>query len=143
MNDTELYPLPTQKRKRMDGEIKEMTQCNHENCGREHRIWLPIASENNKGDVHLHPWCINCGQIRNISDDKGKKVGYWINMLSRINSHLPITQVQRRLIIQAINDHDGFSDFYSITLSDQKEVFVRIVEQCTNYPYKTIYSWVD
>ena len=120
-----------------------MEQCNHENCGREYRIWLPLTTDQIKGDIQLHPWCIHCGQIQNISDDRGKKIGYWINMLSRLTTHLSITQVQRRLILKAINNHDGFFDIYSITFSDQKKVFVSVIEEYTKYPSKTIYSWID
>jgi len=119
-----------------------MTQCDHENCGREHRIWLPLATHA-KADVLLHPWCINCGQIQNISEDHGKKIGYWINILSRLNAHLPISQVQKRLIVQALDDHDGFSDIYSVTLSAQKEVFISMVQYHTHYPRNSICSWID
>ena len=37
---------------------------------------------------------------------------------------------------------DGFFDIYSITFSDQKKVFVSVIEEYTKYPSKTIYSWI-
>lgn len=121
---------------------KTTTQCEHQNCGREHRLWLPDGTALWK-EVELHPWCVHCGQIKNISDDKGKKVGYWVNMLARLSNHLQITQVQKRLILQDLSNHDGFSDTYSVTHSAQEELFVMIIEKHTSYPPKTIYSWIE
>ncbi len=118
-----------------------MTQCEHENCGREYRLWLPDGPYV-RTDIQLHPWCVHCGQIKNISDDQGKKVGYWNNVLSRLNSHLPMTQVQKRLVIQAIVGHNGFSDLYAVTETAQKDVFVSFVNTFTKYPKKTIYEWL-
>jgi len=121
---------------------ENQTKCQHENCGREHRIWLPDGVSFWK-EVELHPWCVHCGQIKNISDDRGKKIGFWINMLSSLDHHLPLTQVQKRLIIQDLVNHDGFSDLYAVTQSAQKELFISLIQKFTRYPKRTIIEWLD
>ena len=119
-----------------------MTQCTHESCGREQRIWLPDVTSL-KTDVLLHPWCLHCGQIQNISDDQGKKIGYWINVLSQLTHQLHITQVLKRLILKALSEHDGFLDLYSVTFSAQKEVFTSLITTFTQYSKNTISSLLD
>lgn len=116
-----------------------MEHCKHENCSRENRLWLPDGF-NSKTDIALHPWCIHCGQIKNLSDDKGKKIGYWINELSRFNYHLPMTQVQNRLIIKSLLEHESFTDLYAVTHSAQKDALISVIHKYTHYPKKTIYN---
>ncbi len=119
-----------------------MVQCKHENCDREYRLWLPDGSYLKK-DIELHPWCIHCGQIKNISDDRGEKIGYWINELSRLNHRIHITQVQKRLIAKAMMEHESFSDLYAVTMSAQKDAFISFINRYTKYPKKTIQSMLE
>ena len=75
-------------------------KCSHVDCGREHRIWLPEtigssddsrANGTGKSDVSLHHWCMLCGCIQNISDDRPKKIGLLdkcsLEAGARISSH--------------------------------------------------------
>ena len=105
-----------------------MTQCFHENCGRESKVWLPTGNHSGN-DVELHPWCIHCGLVKNISDDRPKKMGYWMNILSRISYHFSFTQCQKRLIVKELQSIEEFEDIYGITGSSQKEMFSKIVRK--------------
>ena len=61
-----------------------MTECSHLNCGREQRVWLQKDSDFSKdfrkksstglSDVALHPWCVLCGCIKNISGKSTKNI---------------------------------------------------------------------
>jgi hypothetical protein len=133
---------PTEERVEQEMAEKNTTQCEHQNCGREHRIWVPDGPLLWK-EVELHPWCVHCGQIKNISDDRGKKVGFWINMLSSLDDHLSLTQVQKRLIVQDLLNNDGFSDLYAVTQSAQKDLFISLIQKYTSYPRRTIIEWLD
>ena len=114
-----------------------MSSCMHESCGVDDRIWVPITTELYT-EAALHPWCIHCGQIKNISEDPGKKPGYWQNVLSRIIRKYDITQVQKRLILKALDKTEGFYDTYSCTKMDQKNHFFRTVERYAHISYQEL-----
>ena len=105
--------------------------CFHENCKQEEKIWLPV--EYSRGaEVALHPWCIHCGTVKNISDDKPMKIGFWINILSKLSYQFSLTQCQKRLITNELKSHKEFNDIYGITGSSQKELFVMLVKKYCN-----------
>ena len=103
-----------------------MPQCIHMSCGREKRVWLPV-SDHSSGDVKLHQWCVYCGVVKNISDDKVHKLGYWMNILSKIADRFSLKQVQKRFIAKELASHEWFNDSYGITGSSQKELFRNVV----------------
>lgn len=105
-----------------------MVLCNHESCGYEERVWLPTY-DNQESDVDLHPWCIKCGLVKNISDDRPHRMGYWINVLSRIARYFSLTQCQKRLVAKELESYECFDDNYGITGSAQMEVFVKTVKK--------------
>ncbi len=105
-----------------------MALCLHESCGIEDRVWLP-ESCSLKSDVSLHHWCIHCGVVKNISDDRSKKMGYWTNVLSRIAKCFSLTQSQKRLVVKELESHECFDDLYGTTGSVQKEVFVKAIRK--------------
>ncbi len=100
--------------------------CYHESCENEGRVWLP-ESCSLKSDVSLHHWCIHCGVVKNISDDRPKKMGYWTNVLSSIAKRFSLTQSQKRLVVKELESHECFDDLYGTAGSAQKEVFVKVV----------------
>ena len=102
--------------------------CYHESCGNEGRVWLP-EGRSLKSDVSLHHWCIHCGVVKNISDDRPKKMGYWMNVLSRIAKRFSLTQSQKRLVVKELESDECFDDLYGTTGSAQKEVFVETVKK--------------
>ena len=114
-----------------------LTLCFHENCSRESRIWFP-KNNHKASDIALHPWCILCGQIKNISDDNGKTIGYWTNILSRICNHYNITKVQRRLIANEIINNEEFKDIYGITITSQKNFFINLIQKHAKLSYQDI-----
>ncbi|GFO95928.1 nucleoside-diphosphate-sugar epimerase [groundwater metagenome] len=52
-----------------------------------------------KKGLKSHPYCIQCGMIKNISSDRERPLGYYMNILS----HLRITKVQTRLIVPTMS----------------------------------------
>jgi hypothetical protein len=129
-----------------------MTRCSHESCSREHRIWLPktinylenmrSTSSSGRSDVSLHYWCVLCGNIQNISDDRSKKIGYWINILSKMTRECSLTQSQKRLIIMELESNEPFEDMYGTTGSAQRKVFVNAVKKYCNLCESTIDSFI-
>lgn len=117
-----------------------MNQCTHESCGREKRVWLPRGSHSS--DVVPHPWCKHCGVIKNISDDHPQKLGYWMNILSKIEYHLSLKKIQKRLVAKCLESHPCFNDLYGTTGSDQHELFVKTVSKICNLSYHSVDSLV-
>jgi len=99
--------------------------------------------ENNRGaEVALHPWCIHCGLVKNISDDKSRKIGYWINVLSKISNRFSITQSQKRLIVKELMTYEEFEDPYGITSYSQRELFFKIIKKHCNINTHNLNSFV-
>ena len=117
-----------------------MSQCNHENCGREHRIWMPCANMH-YSEVVLHPYCRHCGLVKNLSDDQAHGLGYWINILSRISKIFALKKVQKRLIAKELESNDCFDDSYGVTGAAQKDLFVKTLKKYTKIDLKNIDSY--
>ena len=128
-----------------------MVECCNESCGREHRIWLPetiarsegrTTSSSGRSDVSLHYWCALCGCVQNMSDDRPKKMGYWINILSKMAREFSITQSQERLVIKELEKNKLFEDMYGTTGSAQKELFVKTAKKYLKLREETIDSFI-
>ena len=118
-----------------------MVLCHHDSCGREQRVWVP-TSERKGSDVSLHPWCMKCGLIKNISDDNSHKIGYWMNVLSTISKRFSLTQVQKRLVAKELESSNYFDDTYGSFGSAQKELFIETVRKHCNISHNTIDSFI-
>ncbi|MBO8183276.1 MAG: hypothetical protein H0Z28_10890 [Archaeoglobus sp.] len=93
------------------------------------RDWLP--SSNNI--LKLHPYCSKCGSVKNVSSDKGKKAGYFVNVLGMLKKDLEkrgykISKIQIRLIMHEFEKR-GLNDTYSVSFSLQVKEFMNIVRK--------------
>jgi hypothetical protein len=105
--------------------------------------WLPMQN----GIIKQHPYCGNCGTVKNVSSDKGKNIGYFVNCLSKMKKDLgkkryKISDAQIRLILKELTEMDGFSDTYWMTFSRQREIFVSVVKKYIKISRQTIESFV-
>ncbi len=92
--------------------------------------WAKIQN----GIIKLHPYCNECGVFKNVSSDRGKKIGYFVNTLSKLkkilgNKGYRISDVQIRLILKELSEVEGFEDTWWITYSKQKEIFISIIRK--------------
>jgi len=90
-------------------------------------VWLPLDG----GVLKKHPYCISCGAVKNISSDRGKRLGYFANVLANLKRFLEskgykITQAQIRLIMMELEEKK-LDDTYVFSFSKQKEIFVDVV----------------
>lgn len=81
-----------------------------------------------------HPYCLNCGAIKNISSDRARSLGYFMNILS----HLPVTKVQTRLIAKEMGDLGDFDDGFSFSSFLQEKIFIAIVKKYSSLSEHTI-----
>ncbi len=110
----------------------------HQSCGGNERIWLPIEGIG----LAPHPWCVKCGVVKNISPDKAKRLGYWVNIMAEIADNFKITKVQQRLAIKELQSYDGFEDTYAMTFSAQRKIFIQILKKYFNLGETTINSFI-
>ncbi|MCX6666444.1 MAG: hypothetical protein NT038_10395 [Euryarchaeota archaeon] len=115
--------------------------CSHESCFRERQIILPVECTH-ESDTAYHPWCIHCGLIKNISEDRPKKIGYWMNVLSKLSYRFSISQCQKRLIAKELDSCKEFIDLYGITGSSQKEMFVKTIQKYCNLSKNNLNSFL-
>ena len=80
--------------------------------------------------------------MKNITEDKAKKIGYWINILSMLTNHYSLKQVQKRGICMELANHEGFNDTYGVTGSYQKILFKNIIKKYSNIDSKIVDSLV-
>jgi hypothetical protein len=103
-----------------------MGLCIHESNSKKDWIAMP------NGILKLHPYCNSCGTVKNVSSDRGKKMGYFVNSLSNLRKIFEkrgyrVSDAQIRLIVKELSEIDGFDDTYWITFSKQKEIFISVV----------------
>ena len=110
--------------------------CDHESRDYD---WLPMLRKLESMTLAPHPYCEKCGLVRNVGPDRPKKVGYYMEVLSRIEKHLKkehdkgskfkLTETHKRLIVKKIQDEEVFFDLYGVMATTQEERFLEIVKE--------------
>ena len=117
--------------------------CEHKNCSTEENDWLPYEMDGFNFGLKPHPYCIHCGTVKNISQDRAKRIGYYVNIISKMEKSLRnLTKVQFRLIVKDLEKIDGFEDAYWMTGSCQKRIFINIVKKYCNISQDFIASFM-
>lgn len=106
--------------------------------------WLPSL----EGILRPHPCCANCGVVKNISYDRAKEMGYYVNVLSEIKRYLgkrgfKLSKAQLRLILKELEDIEGFSDSYCLRGSVQKSFFIEAVRKYSSLSPNFIESFLS
>ena len=78
--------------------------------------------------------------VKNLSPDRAKGIGYFINVLSRIDKHLKIpgSSVRMRLVVKDLEKIEDFEDEYSMSKFTQENVFISVIKKYYNIPDRTI-----
>jgi hypothetical protein len=113
----------------MTGELE--MKCDHKISNE--TVWYPEI----KATFLPVPVCNNCRTLKNISGDRGRGIGFYINILSNMKRHLAnedikLSSSQMRLIIKELRKTDGFEDTYWIKGSVQKSIFIKSVQKFTS-----------
>jgi len=69
---------------------EKILKCDHVDCGNTEKVWLPYVLRERPIVLKSHPYCIQCGMVKNIGSDRAKGTGYFINALSHMDKHLKI-----------------------------------------------------
>lgn len=119
-----------------------MMGCDHISCWKSEKVWLPYEVGERKTGLKAHPYCINCGVIKNISPDRARKTGYYVNIISNISRIYRISDAQIRLIVNELGKIEDFEDPYWTTGKAQEIMFTNVVKKYSNLPEVTIRSFL-
>ncbi len=111
--------------------------CEHKSCGGSEKIWLPYYYDGRVRGLKPHPYCIDCGLIKNLSSDRPHTIGYYMNILSELSKLYKIAQVQMRLVSQEF-EKQGLEDSYGMDRHQQERLFMEIVKKYMNVPERAV-----
>lgn len=112
--------------------------CSHLSCSPDKRKWLPLLTQVGINlQLKQHPYCEECGVVKNLEGDKAKSIGYYTNALADMKEHIErrhkripkITQTQVRLIARELETNDLFIDKYGTNLNIQITKYVEEVRK--------------
>jgi hypothetical protein len=114
-----------------------MADCVHKNCGTTEKVWLPYSYNGMERGLKPHPYCTECGLVKNLSSARPRQMGYFINLISELGRHHKIAQVQVRLMVLEMQ-RQGLADSYGMDRQQQEKLFVVIATRCLNIPERVI-----
>ena len=119
-------------------------KCEHKDCGNIDKIWLPFMVKQAPQGLRSHPFCVNCGMVRNVGSDRARRTGYYLNILSRMEQSLktPGAKVRMRLVAKELEASDDFDDTYSMSGYAQERIFTDIVKKYFQIPENVIQSFI-
>jgi hypothetical protein len=114
-----------------------MAGCEHKNCGSSEKVWLPYFFEGRERGLKPHPYCADCGLVKNLSSQRPRDLGYYMNIVGELSKRFKITQIQTRLIALEL-DKQELDDSYGLDKQQQEKLFVSIVIRYLNVPERVV-----
>ena len=114
-----------------------MASCEHKSCGTNEKVWMPHIFEGRDRGLKPHPYCAECGLIKNLSSVRPHSIGFFTNAIAELGNHHKIAQVQTRLIVQEMEKLQ-IDDNYGIDKHQQEEIFVDIVTRMLNVSQREV-----
>jgi hypothetical protein len=112
--------------------------CKHTSCTPKRRVWLPLLTQVGfNTPIKRHPFCEECGIVKNIGGDKARSIGFYTNVLTDIREHInrrhrilpKLTKTQIRLIAKELESNELFVDTYGTNLDIQRNKFIEEVRR--------------
>lgn len=116
--------------------------CIHRPVSPQDSVWLPPHDKrDNHTPAQKRIYCLGCGHIKYQGSDRAKKIGYFTNIIARINEVIakerkrgirglrPITVVQKRLMVREMEADESFTDTWSTTNRIQINIFKKIIKR--------------
>ncbi len=116
-----------------------MSGCEHKISGSREKIWLPYYFEGRERGLKPHPYCIECGLIKNLSSEKPRSVGYFMNIIAELGNRHKIAQIQKRLIALEM-ERLALDDKFGMDRMQQEDLFVEIATRILNIPARAVYE---
>lgn len=114
-----------------------MSGCEHKLSGSREKIWLPYYFEGRERGLKPHPYCTECGLVKNLSSDRPRSVGYFMNLIADLGEHHKIAKTQIRLIALEM-DRLNLDDKFGMDRRQQEDLFVNITVRILNVPPRAV-----
>ena len=114
-----------------------MSGCEHKISGSREKIWLPYYFEGRERGLKPHPYCIECGLIKNLSSDKPRSLGYFMILIAELGERYRIAKIQTRLITLEM-EKLALDDRFGMDRQQQEELFVEITIRILNVPERAV-----
>jgi hypothetical protein len=114
-----------------------MADCVHRSCGAREKVWLPYIYEGRDRGLKPHPYCADCGLVKNLSSERPHQIGYFINVIAQIRQHHKIAQVQVRLLVLEMQ-RQNLEDSYGMDQQQQEKIFLDLAKRYLNVPEREI-----
>ena len=114
-----------------------MSCCEHQISGSKEKIWLPYYYEGRDRGLKPHPFCTECGLIKNLSSDRPRSIGYFMNVIAELGERYKIAQVQTRLIVLEM-EKQSMEDRFGIDRQQQEKLFIEITTRILNVPARAV-----
>ncbi|VVB70479.1 Uncharacterised protein [uncultured archaeon] len=108
-----------------------MSGCEHKISGSSEKVWLPYFFEGRERGLKPHPYCTECGLIKNLSSEKPHNIGYFMNLIAELGTRHKIAKVQTRLIALEI-EKQSLDDKFGMDRHQQEELFIEIATRILN-----------
>jgi len=114
-----------------------MAGCTHRSCGTKEKVWMPYIYEGRARGLKPHPYCAECGLVKNLSSERPHQIGYFINVIAQLGQHYKITKVQVRLLVLEMQ-RQNLEDSYGMDRSQQENLFMDLAKKYLNIPERVI-----
>jgi hypothetical protein len=119
-----------------------LASCEHKCCGNAEKVWLPYVFRGRESGLKAHPYCALCGVVKNLSSERPRGIGFYVNIIVELNKSYMIAQVQMRLISLEMERLE-LDDQYALDRHQQEKLFIEIVRKYVNVPESTLLSLLE
>ena len=114
-----------------------MADCTHRTCGSVEKVWLPYYFDKRVRGLKPHPYCIECGLVKNLSFERRHSIGYFMNVLADLGKEFKVAQVQMRLVAIEL-EKQGIEDSFGMDRHQQEKLFIEIAKRILNIPERVV-----
>jgi hypothetical protein len=80
---------------------------------------------------------VECGAVKNLSSERPRETGYYMNVIANLGHKIKISQAQIRLIAKEIERLE-IDDKYALDRHQQEKLFIEIVKKYIPLPEQAI-----
>jgi hypothetical protein len=114
-----------------------MSGCEHRISGSREKVWLPYYYEGRDRGLKPHPFCTECGLIKNLSSERPRSVGFFMNVIAELSKRYRIAKVQIRLIALEM-EKQSLEDKFGMDRLQQEKLFIEITTRTLNVPERAV-----
>lgn len=117
--------------------LNKMSGCEHKLSGSKEKVWLPYYFEGRERGLKPHPYCTECGLIKNLSSERLRSIGYFMNLIADLGQRHKIAKTQVRLIALEM-ERLSLDDNFGMDRQQQEDLFVDIAVRILNVPPRAV-----